>query len=343
MKKEWGALLALLLISVPFARAGYSPFGDPHWKAPVASSGMLPTTGNSPADVRVDQTDFQEYIWNGSSWSRFVGVSGTTGAAGASGATGGTGSVGLSGATGATGATGPMGVSGSTGESGATGQTGLTGAAGSTGLTGASGGTGNVGASGASGSTGASGQSGLTGASGASGATGASGASGVTGASGSTGSQGMTGATGGSLLALNSTLNNAATGTGTTLNAWYVPDLTWTATLTSDGYWRVGAFAEVNTNISVVGNVAVYIAVSTSSSPGAGIIQSSFCGIASVAANISDVQCSVSSIYLASGTPLSLYVHIYVAAFSGSPTVNIQFRNNYGPGFSGLLSAERVQ
>lgn len=213
------------------AHAGYSPFGDIHWKSPVQSVGALPATGNLPGDARVELTTYKAYIWNGSAWvllSGGTGATGATGATGSSGAAGATGSTGSSGATGATGAgntgaTGASGLTGATGETGPTGSNGsngATGATGSTGLTGATGSAGAIGATGATGASGLTGATGETGPTGADGATGATGASGLTGATGSTGSTGATGITG-------------PTGTGASADVWsgyHDSDCQWSTT-----------------------------------------------------------------------------------------------------------------
>lgn len=67
-------ILSLLATSFAFLResqgasSGYSPFGDIHWKYPVASVSALPSTGNLVGDARTELTAFGIYIWNGSSW-----------------------------------------------------------------------------------------------------------------------------------------------------------------------------------------------------------------------------------------------------------------------------------
>lgn len=62
------ALLIVWLFHPALVFGGYSPFGDIHWKAPVASVGALPSSGNASGDARAELTTFGVYIWNGSSW-----------------------------------------------------------------------------------------------------------------------------------------------------------------------------------------------------------------------------------------------------------------------------------
>ncbi len=61
----------LLLSGLAHATAnfgGYQPYGDIHWKQPVASVGTLPTTGNVPGDTRIETTTFTISTWNGVAW-----------------------------------------------------------------------------------------------------------------------------------------------------------------------------------------------------------------------------------------------------------------------------------
>lgn len=62
------ALFALFWFSSALASGGYSPWGDIHWKAPVASESALPASGNLTGDVRLELTDFGLYYWSGSGW-----------------------------------------------------------------------------------------------------------------------------------------------------------------------------------------------------------------------------------------------------------------------------------
>lgn len=118
--------LCLLNSSLAFSYGGYYPFGDLHWKAPVATLGDLPASSNLVADARFVQNTLNLYVWNGSAWVLFN-SSGATGATGSTGSTGATGTTGSTGSTGQTGLTGASGSSGSTGSTGATGATGTTG------------------------------------------------------------------------------------------------------------------------------------------------------------------------------------------------------------------------
>jgi hypothetical protein len=66
-------LLTLLLLTTHLCYGasnfgGYQPYGDIHWKFPVASVAALPAVGNSPGDERVELTTFKNYVWNGSAW-----------------------------------------------------------------------------------------------------------------------------------------------------------------------------------------------------------------------------------------------------------------------------------
>lgn len=42
--------------------------GDAHWKAPVASAGLLPSLNNATGDARVDNSTQTVYVWDGSAW-----------------------------------------------------------------------------------------------------------------------------------------------------------------------------------------------------------------------------------------------------------------------------------
>jgi len=79
MKLTWLSILVLLSAKVSFA--GYYPWGDMHWKAPVASVAALPASGNQPGDVRTELTAFGEYVWNGSGWIAITGSGGAPGGA----------------------------------------------------------------------------------------------------------------------------------------------------------------------------------------------------------------------------------------------------------------------
>lgn len=245
----------IVLLSAPLAiSGGYSPFGDQHWKAPVTSTGTLPTSGNATGDARVETTGSSINVWNGSAWipaAGTTGVTGVSGSTGSSGSTGVTGASGQAGSTGATGQTGASGASGQTGLSGSSGVTGATGATGQTGLTGASGATGatGVGPTGLTGTTGATGQTGLSGSSGQTGSSGATGSTGSTGTTGQTGVSGATGATGS--VASNVVLTDTGA-TDRTERATIVCDASSSITSQS-GSWisSVGAYSAGNCSITV--------------------------------------------------------------------------------------------
>lgn len=62
----------LIYAGLDLAGAGTAPppppAGDPHWKAPVAFAGLLPSSGNSNGDARITTNDQHIHIWDGSSW-----------------------------------------------------------------------------------------------------------------------------------------------------------------------------------------------------------------------------------------------------------------------------------
>src|ERR1035437_4950471 len=66
MKKIIAVLASL--VGITAMGAGYTPFGDVHWKFPVASVGALQSTGNVKNDVRTLQSTYDAYIWDGSTW-----------------------------------------------------------------------------------------------------------------------------------------------------------------------------------------------------------------------------------------------------------------------------------
>lgn len=173
-------------------------------KGTVPTVGDLPSTGNTPGDCYIVESNGSLYVWDGTAWfdsGQIVGPTGATGATGPTGPTGDTGPTGPTGdigptgpsGTGPTGPTGPTGDIGPTGPSG-TGPTGPTGDTGPTGPTGATGpsGTGPTGPTGPTGDVGPTGPSG-TGPTGATGATGPTGDTGPTGPTGATGPQGADG------------------------------------------------------------------------------------------------------------------------------------------------------
>lgn len=67
-------IFAFVLASNSYA--GYTPWGDLHWKAPVASSSALPASGNLTGDVRMELTAFGLYYWSGSAWVEITAGSG---------------------------------------------------------------------------------------------------------------------------------------------------------------------------------------------------------------------------------------------------------------------------
>ena len=153
-----------------------------YYQGSVATTGSLPTSGNTQGDAYAVLADDHMWVWNGSAWSDAGPI--TTGVTGATGATGDTGP------TGPTGIMGPTGAVGPTGNTGATGPTGAQGSAssvpGPTGPTGAQGDASTV-----AGPTGPTGAVGSVGSSGPTGPTGA--ASSVAGPTGPTGSTGPAG------------------------------------------------------------------------------------------------------------------------------------------------------
>jgi hypothetical protein len=117
------------------------PTGQPGsgvlYKGVLATTGSLPTGGNTTGDAYIVNDDGHLWVWDGSAWTdggpvaaMVTGPTGATGAAGAAGSTGATGPTGPTGDTGPTGAastvTGPTGAIGATGATGPTGQAGPT-------------------------------------------------------------------------------------------------------------------------------------------------------------------------------------------------------------------------
>jgi len=164
-------------------------------KGSVATPANLPTTGNSPNDAYVVNSNGDLYVWNGTAWNNVGPIVGPTGPKGSTGPTGIAGPTGMTGPAGTYGQTGVTGPVGSTGPTGFTGQTGIQGTTGPTGLQGTTGPTGVTGIAGPSGATGPSGV-GSTGPTGIAGPTGIQGLSGVTGPTGPQGIQGTQGVTG---------------------------------------------------------------------------------------------------------------------------------------------------
>lgn len=111
-------------------------FGYMSWKKPVATSSLLPATGNSLGDAIVVQDTGTIWVWTslgvwveGSGATGPQGLQGEPGPAGPTGPKGDKGDTGDAGATGATGATGPAGATGPTGPTGPQGPTGPAGPA----------------------------------------------------------------------------------------------------------------------------------------------------------------------------------------------------------------------
>ena len=170
-------------------------------KGSVATTSLLPSTGNAVNDAYIVDADGDLYVWNGSTWfdaGQIVGPQGPQGIQGIQGIQGPQGDTGATGATGATGPQGPQGIQGDTGLTGATGATGPQGPQGIQGDTGLTGATGPQGPQGIQGLTGATGPTGPTGPTGATGPTGPTGA---TGATGPAGPGVATGGTAGQILA----------------------------------------------------------------------------------------------------------------------------------------------
>jgi hypothetical protein len=91
----------------------------------VATTGLLPSSGNTVNDAYIVDADGDLYIWNGSSWYSTGQIVGPQGPQGATGPQGVTGPSGPTGPQGVTGPQGPQGVTGPQGIQGATGPQGL--------------------------------------------------------------------------------------------------------------------------------------------------------------------------------------------------------------------------
>jgi hypothetical protein len=57
-------------------------------EAPVANAGALPTTGNTPGDMRLTIDDTHLHVWDGNKWDPVAGLVGPTGPIGPLGPTG---------------------------------------------------------------------------------------------------------------------------------------------------------------------------------------------------------------------------------------------------------------
>ena len=165
----------------------------------VASTGNLPSSGNTKGDAYIVQADDSLHIWDGSAWVSGGSIQGPQGSKGQKGDTGGTGAKGQKGEIGPTGAkgdTGAAGAKGQKGEAGTNGSNGAKGQKGEAGSNGAKGDTGGTGTKGDKGQKGDTGGTGGTGAKGQKGQKGEQGGTGGTGAKGDKGQKGEVGATG---------------------------------------------------------------------------------------------------------------------------------------------------
>jgi hypothetical protein len=174
-------------------------------KGSVATTSLLPATGNTIGDSYIVDADGNLWVWNGTTWidagqivgpqgpqgiQGIQGVKGDTGETGPQGLKGDTGLQGPKGDTGDTGATGPQGLQGVQGETGLTGQTGLTGLKGDKGDTGETGPAGLQGIQGIQGEVGPQGPQGIQGPIGNTGPAGTNGTNGTNGAQGPAGTNG---------------------------------------------------------------------------------------------------------------------------------------------------------
>lgn len=193
-------------------------FGYMSWRKSVATSMLLPTTGNSFGDAIAAQDTGTIWVWTSLGvWVQGSGTQGAQGPQGPQGSQGPTGPTGPTGLTGPAGTTGPAGVQGEQGTQGTQGPKGDKGDAGDVGpqgATGAQGPQGIQGVVGPAGATGATGPTGLTGATGATGSIGPTGATGATGSTGPTGPAGVVSATS-PLSLISSTLSIDLTNLGT--------------------------------------------------------------------------------------------------------------------------------
>jgi hypothetical protein len=229
-----------------------------------------------------------------------MGATGERGAAGAIGATGTAGALGATGAAGALGATGAVGPIGATGAAGVIGATGTAGAPGATGALGPIGATGTAGAPGSTGTAGANGSTGATGLAGTAGGAGAAGSTGSTGATGTTGATGAAG-TGSFTPAYGSFSNDTGATIAVILGGTDIPLPTTsvsagvgisgsTATVANGGVYRVSYCVRLTASQSLSSRLAFNGSGSTASS---------------VSQN-SDKFCRSQSLYLSSGTAVSI-------------------------------------
>ena len=123
-------------------------------KGSVATSGALPSSGNTQGDAYIVQSDDSLWIWDGTTWvsgGSIQGPPGSTGAQGIQGVQGPTGATGSQGPKGDPGVQGPIGNTGPTGPTGDTGPQGIQGVQGPQGVKGDTGLTGSTGSQGPAG------------------------------------------------------------------------------------------------------------------------------------------------------------------------------------------------
>jgi hypothetical protein len=90
-------------------------------KGQVATSALLPASGNTQGDAYIVQADDSLWIWNGAAWISGGSIQGPPGAQGIQGVQGPAGATGPQGSQGNTGSQGPIGNTGPVGPTGATG------------------------------------------------------------------------------------------------------------------------------------------------------------------------------------------------------------------------------
>jgi len=165
----------------------------------VATTGNLPSSGNTAGDAYIVTANGNLYVWDGSAWidaGQFAGYTGSQGVRGYTGSKGDTGAGGPGGAQGPRGYTGSQGIQGPGGPGGPQGPRGYTGSRGATGPGGGTGPQGPRGYTGSKGNTGPGGPAGPGGPQGPRGYTGSKGSNGTNGSAGPTGPRGYTGSKG---------------------------------------------------------------------------------------------------------------------------------------------------